>query len=472
MSPELEPEQWLICPVCKEPNPAGTRHCRYCLAASVRRAKPISSEQLAEYTRQRQLRSKRLRMLKIVTISVVVPLLLFLAVFLGFYSLSDVIFPPPADLHSDCLPGQWTMFRHDLARSGNTGASSTQPHGTLKWVFPTDGPIHSSPTVVGDTIYFGSRDGRLYAVDTETGVQRWEFKTGSWIESSPAVVDGIVYFGSNDSKLYALDAGTGGKLWEFDTLYPIKSSPAVADGLVCFGGWDRYVHALDAVTGAEVWSFRTGHHISSSPAIAGGILYVGSNGGNFYALQADNGRFRYRFKTYWATESSPAVDEGTVYLNSHGYLYALDGSARSWPGEYDLRSWWIQFYAFRLAPSPPPVSGFLWGKRLGRESTSSPVIVDGGVYTTADSRLCFIDFEKDRIVGWSFWTGGTIRSSPALGNGVIYVGSDDGRLYAIDATRGKKIWDFPTQGRITSSPCLADGVIYICSHDGSLYAIE
>ena len=142
MSPEFESQQWLICPVCKEPNPAGTRHCRYCLAASVGRVKPIGSEQLAEYIRQRQLRSKRLRMLKIVTISVVVPLLLFLAVFLGFYSLSDVIFPPPAGLQSSPLPGEWTMFRHDLARSGSVGASSTQPQGTLKWAFPTDGPIH------------------------------------------------------------------------------------------------------------------------------------------------------------------------------------------------------------------------------------------------------------------------------------------------------------------------------------------
>ena len=31
----------------------------------------------------------------------------------------------------------------------------------------------------------------------------------SWVDSSPAIVDGTVYFGSNDSRLYALDADDG-----------------------------------------------------------------------------------------------------------------------------------------------------------------------------------------------------------------------------------------------------------------------
>jgi len=47
---------------------------------------------------------------------------------------------------------------------------------------------------------------------------------GSWVDSSPAVVDGVVYFGSNDGKFYALDANTGHELWEFFTPYVINSS--------------------------------------------------------------------------------------------------------------------------------------------------------------------------------------------------------------------------------------------------------
>ncbi|MCX4632713.1 protein kinase [Streptomyces sp. NBC_01443] len=37
----------------------------------------------------------------------------------------------------------------------------------------------------------------------------WTHTTGNWVQSSPAVVDGTVYIGSNDKKVYALDAATG-----------------------------------------------------------------------------------------------------------------------------------------------------------------------------------------------------------------------------------------------------------------------
>ena len=34
---------------------------------------------------------------------------------------------------------------------------------------------------------------------------RWEFRTGNMVVSSPAVADGTVYFGSHDHYLYALE---------------------------------------------------------------------------------------------------------------------------------------------------------------------------------------------------------------------------------------------------------------------------
>ena len=38
------------------------------------------------------------------------------------------------------------------------------------------------------------------------------------MDSSPAIgSDGTVYVGSNDKKLYAINGQTGAKLWEFET---------------------------------------------------------------------------------------------------------------------------------------------------------------------------------------------------------------------------------------------------------------
>ena len=49
----------------------------------------------------------------------------------------------------------------------------------------------------------------------------WVFKTGDsvfGVTSSPAIgSDGTVYVGSNDKKLYAINGKSGVKLWEFET---------------------------------------------------------------------------------------------------------------------------------------------------------------------------------------------------------------------------------------------------------------
>ena len=60
----------------------------------------------------------------------------------------------------------------------------------------------------------------------------WEFETGDAVFSSPAIgSDGTVYVGSGDDKLYAINGKSGDKLWEFKTGGVVLSSPAIrSDG--------------------------------------------------------------------------------------------------------------------------------------------------------------------------------------------------------------------------------------------------
>ncbi|MFD7475164.1 PQQ-binding-like beta-propeller repeat protein [Streptomyces sp. NPDC059837] len=75
--------------------------------------------------------------------------------------------------------------------------------------------IDRARTVVDGTVYVGSNNHRLYALDASTGFERRTYTTGGAVRSSPAVVDGTVYVGSNDgigkndATLFALDAVTG-----------------------------------------------------------------------------------------------------------------------------------------------------------------------------------------------------------------------------------------------------------------------
>ena len=105
--------------------------------------------------------------------------------------------------------------------------------GSKLWEFET-GNYVESPAIGSDgTVYVGSHDEKIYALDGKTGAKKWDFTTGDDVMSSPAVgSDGTVYIGSNDKKLYAINGKTGAKQWEFETTGPVWSSPAIGLSLI------------------------------------------------------------------------------------------------------------------------------------------------------------------------------------------------------------------------------------------------
>src|SRR5215813_392944 len=112
---------------------------------------------------------------------------------------------------------QDAMFRGNPAHTGTSNAAGTTAFHKVKWQFHTKAQILSSPVVVGNTVYFGSNDHRLYAVDLQSGEKKWEFKTDGRVASSPAVSNGVVFFLSYDSNFYAVDATSGALKWKFKT---------------------------------------------------------------------------------------------------------------------------------------------------------------------------------------------------------------------------------------------------------------
>jgi eukaryotic-like serine/threonine-protein kinase len=393
---------------------------------------------------------------------------------LVLYQCTGLIIKMSEDVQSSPQTNEWAMFRRDLAHTGNAGDNSTLPQGTLKWTFTTGGPIHSSPAIVDGTIYFGSRDGYIYALNAVTGEKLWSFKTESWVESSPAVVGGVVYCGSNDGNLYALDAKTGEKLWSYEMHLVVRSSPAVADGVVYIGCEDYKLYAVDAATGLELWHGDTSGEIYASPSVAKGIVVVGCSDHFFYSFNAKSGSARIQFETMIPIYSSPAIKDSVAYFtDSWGLFTAMDITAKNWWLENRLRVYWNVLYAYGLAPEPSAPSGFLWGVLLGQNvrSVSSPSIAGDYAYIGSGTNLVSIDLIAHKVQ-WTFSTGDDVVSSPAVAGNVIYVGSQDKHFYAVDKTTGIKLWDYVTGDQITSSPAVDNGMVYIGSEDGKLYAFD
>ena len=134
-----------------------------------------------------------------------------------------------------------------LLLGASVGGEEKAPGERLLWSFETEGLVRSSPAVGSDgTIYVGSTDHKVYALDAKTGKKQWEFATGGDVLSSPALgPDDTVYVGSEDKKLYALDLSTGKVRWAFETKGKIDSSPVIGkNGILYVGSSDKKVYAL------------------------------------------------------------------------------------------------------------------------------------------------------------------------------------------------------------------------------------
>jgi outer membrane protein assembly factor BamB len=342
----------------------------------------------------------------------------------------------------ELLQNEWPMFHNTLMRTGHSGSIAPNINNTI-WSYTTGGNVHSSPAIISDRVYVGSRDNKTYCLNATTGAFIWSYATGGYVDSSPAVAYGRVYVGSLDNKTYCLNATTGAHIWNCTTSR-VYSSPAVAYGRVYVGSFSFY--CLNATTGAFIWSYATGGSARSSPAIADGKVYIGSTDENVYCLNATTGAYIWSYATggiIW--NSSPAIADGRVYVGSVDFsFYCLNATTGT----------------------------HIWNYTTGLFVSSSPAVAYGRIYVGSDDKSFYCLNATTGAFIWSYATGGYVDSSPAVAEGKVYIGSTDENVYCLNATTGAFIWSFTTGGSVYSSPAVADGRVYVGSNDNKTYAFE
>jgi outer membrane protein assembly factor BamB len=180
--------------------------------------------------------------------------------------------------------------------------------GNPLWRLPSILPSWPTPVVKGPHAYFGVGNGRmnesddypegaLVCVDAEKGAELWRYPVGDGVLAKPSVEGNFVYFGSRDGNLYCLHRDKGLLAWKHPLGAPVVAGPAVACCNFCGRRTSVYaatsdgagiarIVCLGANQGQIAWSFDIAAHarapadLWSSPALViskeGRRLYVGA----------------------------------------------------------------------------------------------------------------------------------------------------------------------------------------------------
>jgi outer membrane protein assembly factor BamB len=321
-----------------------------------------------------------------------------------------------------------------------------------------------SPAVDGGRIYAGAYDGRVIAVDAESGRRVWAVDTDSELSAGPAVGEGLVVFGTTDGQVIALDALEGSGRWKVTLSGEVLARPAVGNGMVIVRTVDGYLRALDAADGSEFWNVeqqvpRLSLRGNSAPAIVGSAVIAGFDNGRIAAYDLDDGDIR------WENVIAPPsgrtemdrladVDSSIVVVGQDVYVSSYNGRVASLAAESGQVLWsqdvpsyetlgidWTALYAAGQTGDIVALSrssgAVLWtqeGLHMRQPTTPTP----------HESSVVVGDFEG--YVHWlnavtgEFEARARVDNAPVVGQPVtagelVYVQTESGRLAAYRARR-------------------------------------
>jgi outer membrane protein assembly factor BamB len=128
--------------------------------------------------------------------------------------------------------------------------------GNHQVVVDAENWVWSTPSLDGDTLYFGDVDGNFYSFNASTGSLNWKpVKPNGPITASPLVREDNILVATESGSVYAM--GRDGKvLWTEEVGGKIYTTPIAVGDLTIVAPLetDFYLAALDA-NGRQVWTF-------------------------------------------------------------------------------------------------------------------------------------------------------------------------------------------------------------------------
>ena len=167
-------------------------------------------------------------------------------------------------------------------------------------------PLHVRPTIEGNNLYVPLDEGRLVALDLQTGAERWtRFPAKGALSEALAFPDRI-FVGAGNKAFYAFDAGDGDIDWSFQIGTIVRGRPASDGSRVFTASMDNIVRAFDRRSGALVWHQAVPYRPTTGPMIMGTAVIATGVSAEIRAFECATGKAAGQIKLDQPLAAPPA----------------------------------------------------------------------------------------------------------------------------------------------------------------------
>jgi len=331
------------------------------------------------------------------------------------------------------------LWRHDVGGDNTTGLR---------------------PALEAGVVYVASLEGRVAAVDLESGSTVWRSEHDISISGGVGTGEGLVLVGGLDGEVLALDSRDGVVVWQTRVGSEVIAPPRADAGAVLVRTVDGGVSGLAADSGEQLWTMR--RSIPSltlrgggAPIVNQGVAIMGFDDGALAAINMENGALAWEIPVARPSGTNEVarmvdVDATPVVRGSVLYAAAFQGAVTA----YDLRS-----------------NQQVWSREA---STHRNFSVDGRrlYLADADGRI----HAMDRRSGDAVWVNEQLLrrrlSGPAVAGDYVVVGDFEGYLHVLDKADGRLVGRRELDSRIPTQPLVQGERILVLSNEGRLHALS
>jgi len=316
------------------------------------------------------------------------------------------------------------------------------------------------PVLYQGVLYVAAADGRVLAIQQNTGHVLWEKKLGLKLLAGPVVNGQHLVVNSDKSSLLVLDQASGKQEKTIALSSDSLAAPLISGGALYVKTINGYLYKIDIASGKKLWSYHEAApdlilKASSSPIAYKNTIIAGFSDGALVAFDSSNGHVIWQRHLAFPKGASDVerlvdIDTNPVIEDSHLYLATYQGVV----GSYAIDS-----------------EEMLWERNA---STYHDLAMTDGYLAMVDSHdvIWLLDKSNGNVIWKQTALKGRGLGAPFFWNNELWLADHSGVLHGLALKTGRFVSQLPMAAPIVSKPLVNGDFCFVLNTDGNLYRLS